>query len=205
MAMHQNHREGFSLIELIFATAIFASVIFVVLSLNRNLSTIENLISQKLQSRQDLDQTFQMMVTEIRSAGNSSLGGYAIDAASTSSFVFYSDVDADGLMERVRYFLSGTSTVMRGVIKPTGNPLVYASSSEILGVSIENVVVSTSTPIFSYYDASFTGTESAMTSTAALADIRSVKVSIYADIKPKTSPKPVFFTNTITIRNLRTN
>jgi prepilin-type N-terminal cleavage/methylation domain-containing protein len=198
--------KGFSLIEVIIVIALASAIFFVVASLRGNVSNLENLISQKLQSRQDVDQTFQILVTEIRSAGPSSLGAYPIVSAGTSTFVFYSDYDQDGIFERLRYTL-GTSTVERGIVEPTGNPLVYSTSSEVVTTAIENVIVAatTSLDLFHFYDSNYTGSEAPMTSPISVADVRVVKIIVYADIAPGEAPKPVFFTNTVTIRNLRDN
>lgn len=198
-------RRGFSTIEIIIALAIFSGLLFVTAGLRGNVATLQNLINQKLQSRQDLDQTFQIMVTEIRSAGPSALGGYAIESVGTSSLVFYSDIDGDSVVDRVRYFFSGTSTIQRGVIVPSGNPIAYATSSETITTVVENIVVSTSTDIFTYYDATYTGSGNPMSYPIAIQDIRTIRISVYADVKPSVAPKPFFFTNTVTVRNLRSN
>lgn len=200
----KNKRKGFSLIEVIIFAAIMGALIFVVSSLTSNVANIENFVNQKLQSRNSLEQTFQMLVTEIRSAGPSSNGAYQIESASTSSLVFFSDIDQDGVFERVRYAL-GTSTIAKGFIKPSGNPLTYATSSEIIGDVMTNVIVSTSTSLFSYFDSAYTGSQTAMTSPIDISKIRVVKVSVYVDVNPGKAPKAAFFSDTITIRNSRSN
>jgi hypothetical protein len=206
---HPRHREGFTLIEIVLVVAMTAGVVFVVASFRSNLDMMENLLNQKLQSRQDIDQSMQIMTTEIRSAGPSSLGAYAIESASTSSFAFFSDTDKDGVYERVRYFVAtttgATTTIKRGIVKPTGNPLVYATSSETVTTAIVNVIRPSSTPVFSYFDANYTGSEAALASPVDATRIRLVKVNIYADINPSTAPIPTLFSTMINIRNLRTN
>ncbi len=197
-------RGGFSLIEVIIFVVIGAALLFVVSSLSRNVSNIEVFVNQKLQSRSDLAQTFEILVTEIRSAGQSSNGAYPISSASTSSLTFFSDVDQDSIFERVRYTL-GTSTVVKGVIKPSGNPLVYATSSEVLRTVIDNVVLSTSTNLFDYFDANYTGSQAPLASPVDVSKIRMVKISVYVDTNPGKAPKPTLFTNTVTIRNLKSN
>ncbi|TSC82315.1 MAG: Uncharacterized protein G01um101420_479 [Parcubacteria group bacterium Gr01-1014_20] len=201
--------QGFSLIEVVIVAALAVGVLFVIVSLRGNVGNLENIITQKLASRQDIEQVFQIMTTEIRSASQASNGAYAIGAATTSSFSFYSDVDGDKIYDKVRYFLATstavTSTVYRGVIKPTGNPLQYATSSEMVSTAIKNFVKSTSTNFFEYYDADYTGSEPAMTSTQDITKIRIVKVSVYADVTPGKAPKPVFFSSFVSIRNLRSN
>ena len=196
--------KGFSLVEVIIFAAITASLIFVVSSLTGNVANIENFVNQKLQSRSSLEQTFQMLVTEIRSAGPSSNGSYQIELASTSSLVFFSDIDQDGIFERVRYTL-GTSTISKGFVEPIGNPLVYATSSEVMKDVMTDVIVSTSTSLFSYFDSAYTGSQASMASPIDVSKIRVVKMSVYVDINPGKTPKAVFFSDTVTIRNSRSN
>lgn len=197
-------RDGFSLFEVVIVMSIFAIVLFAVTSFRGNLNMLENLVNQKLQSRQDLDQEFQIMITELRSAGPSSLGAYPIEAASTSSITFFSDIDKDGIFERVRYYLSST-TVEKGVVEPTGNPLVYSTSTEATTTIVSNVIISTSTPLFQYYDTNYTGSQAALASPIDATQVRIVKVSLSVDVNPKLAPVPIFFSNTVNIRNLRSN
>lgn len=197
-------RGGFSLVEVLIASVIAVGFIFLIVAFQGNLNSLQNFTSQKLQSRQDIDQTMQIMTTAIRSAGPSSIGSYPIESASTSSFVFYSDINKDGLFDRVRYFL-GTSTLQEGVTKPTGNPLVYVTSTEIVTTEINDLVMTTSTPLFSYYDANYTGAQPAMSYPLNISQIRLIKFSFYADVNASSSPTPEFFSQLVDIRNLRSN
>lgn len=197
-------RRGFSLIEVLIATLIGVALIFVLSAFQGNLSLLQNFTSQKLQSDQDITQTIQLMTTAIRSAGPSSIGGYPIESAGTSSFVFYSDIYRNGIFERVRYFL-GTSTLQEGVTVPSGNPLTYNTSTEVVTTEINDLVLTSSTPFFSYYDANYTGTQASMTYPIDVADIRLVQFSFYADVNQSSSPTPEYFSQMVDIRNLRSN
>lgn len=196
--------KGFSLIEVLIVVVIATAIVLVVSNLSGNVSLLNTLVSQELQSKSDISQTLQIMTTDVRSAGPSASGAYPIDSATTSSFIFYSDTNGDGVNERVRYFLA-SSTIYRGFIKPTGTPPTYSTSSEVLTDMIDNVIIPTSTMLFSYYDASYTGTQPAMTSTVSVQNIRLVNISFYADVQPKQSPGPQYFSTLIDIRNLRSN
>ncbi len=197
-------RDGFSLIEVVIVLGIFGLMSFMVLALRSNVDILKNISTQKLLSRQDVEQTFQIAISEIRSAGPSSLGGYAIEAASSSSLTFYSDIDSDGLFERVTYSI-GTSTIRKAVIKPTGNPLTYATSTQVTSNLIQYVTLATSTPLFQYFGSSYTGTQTPLAEPIAISSIRIVRMSFYTDLDPASAPRPAFFTNTITVRNLRSN
>ncbi len=197
--------KGFSLIEVLIVVAIATSVVLVVGNLSNNVSLLNTLVSQQLQSTSDIAQTLQIMTTEIRSASTAQNGAYAIDSASTSSFVFYSDIDKNGTIEHVRYFLS-SSTIYKGVIVPTGTPATYPTSSEVITDVIDNVVTpSTSTPLFSYYDTNYTGTPPALSPPVVVSSIRLVGISFSADVQPKQAPAPQSFSDLIDIRNLRSN
>lgn len=49
----------------------------------------------------------ETMVKEIRAAKTADDGSYLIEKADDNEFIFYSDIDKDGAVERVRYFLGG--------------------------------------------------------------------------------------------------
>jgi len=200
--MKQN--SGFSLIEIIIVVAIAATLILVVSNFTGNTTSLKSLVSDQLQSTSDISQTLQVMTTEIRSAGPAGNGAYPIDSAGTSSFAFYSDIHKDGAVEHVRYFLA-SSSIYKGVITPTGTPITYPTSDEVVTDLVDNVTVPTSSPLFSYYDSSYTGTQAAMTSTVDVSGIRLVGVSFYSSVQSGQSSTPHYFSILVDIRNLKSN
>ncbi|MGC9599206.1 MAG: prepilin-type N-terminal cleavage/methylation domain-containing protein [Minisyncoccia bacterium] len=197
-------KRGFSFIEVLIVITIATFLVLIVINVNSNISLLNNLVTQELQSKSDIDQTLQIVTVNIRSAEASASGAYPVDSASTSTFAFYSDIDGDGANEHVRYFLA-SSSIYRGVIQPTGTPPTYPTSSEIVTDIIDNVIIPSSTSLFSYYDASYTGTQPALASTADVSPIRLVQMSFYVDTKPRQAPGPQYFSALVDIRNLRSN
>lgn len=197
-------REGFSLGEILIVMAIAASVVIIVVNLSSNVNLLNNLVSQQLQSKSDINQNLQILTTEIRSAGPSQSGAYPIDTATTSSFAFYSDINKNGLVEHVRYFLS-SSSIEKGVIQPSGTPALYPTSSESITDMIDNVIIPSSTPLFRYYDSSYTGVEAPLATPIDISAVRLVSMSFLADVAPKQSPGPEYFSLIVDIRNLRSN
>jgi type II secretory pathway pseudopilin PulG len=198
-----SQRSGFSVIEVLISAAVFTVLIFVVATLRTNVDTLSNLVSQKLQSRQDIDRAMEQMVTEIRSAAPSNQGAYPVEAATTSTLIFYSDVDSDGLFERIRYTV-GTTTLDRGITKPSGTPLAYSSSSETVSTLVSNLTRTTSSNVFTYYGDDYTGTEDPLPPTSTLASaVRLVRVTLYVDVRPREAPRPAYVSQLISIRNLR--
>ena len=88
--------KGFSLVEVLIVVAIAASLVIIASNFSGNVSGLNTLISQQLQSKSDTSATLQIITSEIRSASASQNGAYPIDSASTSSFAFYSDINKDG-------------------------------------------------------------------------------------------------------------
>lgn len=198
-----NRRAGFTLLEMIIVFGLFAVVTVVIGIFSADISSLGGFVQKNLENQQDLEQVFQLIVTEIRSMAPSGTGAYPIGSASTSSLSFYVDYDKDNIVERIRYFVA-TSTVERGVIEPTGSPAVYATSSEVMKTVVRNVVA-TSTPLFRYYDANYTGAQAPLVPPIDIPSIRLIKVFVLADTNPGVTPEPTAYLRTITIRNLRNN
>jgi prepilin-type N-terminal cleavage/methylation domain-containing protein len=196
-------RNGFSFIEVIIVVAIASSIVLVVGNLSSNTDVLNNLVSRELQSKSDISQTLQIMTSEIRSAGPSASGAFALESAATSSFVFYSDIDKSGSVKRVRYFFT-SSTIYKGTTAPTGIPAIYPTSTEVVVNVVDNVNLSASSSLFTYYDSAYTGTQGAMSSTA-IQNIRLVNIAFGATIQPQQAPGPQYFSAMVAIRNLRSN
>lgn len=206
MAKMNGHKanRGFSLVEILVVVAIATSLVLIVSNLSGNVSGLNTLINQELQSKSDTAETLQIMTTEIRSAGTSANGAYPVDAATTSSFAFYSDIHKNGVIDHVRYFLA-SSTIYKGVIAPSGTPASYPASSEIVTDIIDDVSVSTNTPLFSYYGTSYTGSETPLTMPVNTSDIRLIGITFTATTNSVGSSTPQYFSTLIDIRNLRSN
>ena len=194
------NNKGFTLVEVLISIAIFVGIAFIIGTFMKSIFDYQLLFTQQLSAQQEIEQTFATMVPELRSMVPSALGGYAIGSVSTSSIVFYGDVNGDGVSDQIRYFLNGT-TLEKGIIQATGNPPVYNGASEIINDIAHNVVVGT--PIFSYYDANFTGSEAAMTYPIKISDIRLVRISLTLRDPNKTTPLSA--STDVVPRNLRTN
>jgi len=195
------NRSGITFLEIIFALGMSVAIIFVVSQFAGTISGLENLINQQLTAQQDLAQVLQVMTTEVRSAAPSEIGAYPIAAASSSSFIFYSDIDRDGLNDRVRYFF-GTSTLERGIVKPTGTPVVYTTSTEVVVPLVMAVDIASSS--FYYFGESATSTDAPLADPITLSDIRFIKVLVTASVDAS-STQTASYSQTITLRNLRGN
>ncbi len=142
----------------------------------------------------------EMAVREIREAVYSDTGAYPIVSASTTEFVFYSDIDRDNNVEKVRYTLNGFS-FERGEVEATGNPLVYNDANEISGILSEYVRNSAGQPVFTYYDSS--GNE--IVDLGNITAITLVRISLIVNVIEGMAPDEFTLQSTAQIRNLKTN
>jgi prepilin-type N-terminal cleavage/methylation domain-containing protein len=198
-------QSGFSLVEVMVSVGILGGIILVIGLFAQDIGKFNLLFTESFTVQQEIALTLRELSPQIRSVATANDGSYPIISVGTSSFAFFSDIDKDGLVDRVRYFLSGT-TLWRGVTKPAGNPLAYNTSTENIVEVVHNVVTgsASSTDIFSYFDSTYSGTQSKLSYPITIANVRSVEVRITAD-QASTAPAPVTLSIFETIRNLRTN
>ena len=193
----KNKKNGFTLVEILFAMAIFVLIMVALSLFSKNLWTNNDFVSAGLVNADTERQLLQTMVSEIRTANTANTGAYAISQATATSFTFYSDINNDGLEEEVRYFLNGT-TLQKGVTEPTGSPLTYNLANE----KISTLALSVTNLAFAFYDTNYDGTTAALTFPVNIPDIRLVKITV--TMTQNRSPSETFFTQ-VSLRNLKDN
>lgn len=144
---------GFTLIEIITAVAI-SSIVLVALVrlLGMSIPQYRSLFLQTLASETARVQ-LKRISHALREARPSDTGAYPIVEAAGSKIVFYANIDADAATERVRYELIGTDLVL-GITNPSGNPIVYDTSGEVVSVVARSIYNGT-TPLFTYYGSNY--------------------------------------------------
>ena len=194
-------QRGFTLLEILVAMGIFLLVLFVVTTFGLDVATFGGFLGENLNSQHELQQAFKQMRSEIRSLGPASNGSYSVESATAISFVFFSNIDNDNLFERVRYFLDGT-TLKRGVIEPTGDPLVYLLADEQIREVAHNIVNDPAV-IFSYYPQEASGEGVPLVFPVDQTMVHLVKISLTVDADPLQLPAPTSLAMTVALRNFR--
>lgn len=195
---------GFSLAEVIISVAVGGAILIAVFNFSNSIFLFNSTSQENLSAQSDGRRVLKTIAKELRSTSPSSLGSYPISQAATSSITFFSNIDNDSHKEQVRYFLQNGS-LKKGVINPSGNPLVYNSVNESVVTLINNVRNSTSSPIFQYFDSNYAGTSTPLSSPVPVTSVRFIKVSVEIDKYPNRSLGPIVVTTQVFLRNLKDN
>ncbi len=205
-----NVKKGFTLVEMIVVLGILSVIGLLVSEFQAEVFTYNRLLSAGNTGRTEGTKVVKQIAAELRAMSPSSAGGYAIEDVGTSTITFYNDLDDDGVKERIRYYLSGT-TLYKGTMKPIINAFGQTLTSEATSTIITNVVNDAVTPIFTYYDTGYNGGQSSATSSSALtypiniSNIRLIKISVFSDNNKKEPLAPLQLQTQVSIRNLKDN
>ena len=192
-------KKGMSLIETIIAVAIFTigiggfSLLFVK-SWQQNKFIIEEGTASMMASK-----GVQRTADVIRKARQADNGFYPIISADNNNLSIYSDIDKDGVTEKIHYFLdNGTFKV--GITEPTGDvPPAYPDGDQSVNDIAAYVVNDADTPIFYYYDQN----NNLLAAPATVNDVKMVKIYLKIDADPARAPSSIDIQSIATIRNLK--
>ncbi len=196
--------RGMTLVEVLVTLGIFMAIMFAVATFEYNVFTYPKNISGSFQTAQDTQILLRTMLREMRTAQQGANGAYPLVNVGTSTISFFADPDNNGTIERVSYFLA-SSSIYRGIIQPSGNPVVYIGTSQINKMIVTNVRNSSSTPLFQYFDTNYNGTSSPLTQPVTATAVRLVKINLTLDVDLNRSPTPMTYTVQASFRNLKSN
>lgn len=147
----------------------------------------------------------ETMVKEIREARYGEDGSYPLKEAGNLQLIFYSDIDKDASIERVRYFLDGIN-FKKGVVEPSGNPPQYILSSEVVD-TLSAYVRNGATPIFIYYNGDWPVDviNNPLSTLTRLTETKLMHVYLKINVDPNRPPDNFELESDVQIRNLKTN
>lgn len=138
------------------------------------------------------------IIRDVRSSVYGEDGSLPLVTIASSTLTLYTDTDLDGRIERVRYFLSGT-TLRKGVVEPSATSS-YSSGSEVVSDYLRNVInFASSTSVFKYY----TATSTQVTSQSRILDVRRVEVNVIAQNRVGQKLGTITLTSSASVRNLK--
>lgn len=197
---------GFTLIETLIAIFIFtltmAALSMFILNSYRSYKYNFEQVAAINEARRGVE----TMVKEIRGAQYGDDGSYPIEQAGNFQFIFYSNIDGDSAVERVRYFLDGTD-FNKGVTKPSGDPPQYVLSNETVSTFSSYVNNSSTSPIFTYYNGDWPAdtVNNPLSTLTRLNETKLMHVNLKINVDPNRPPDDFILESDTQIRNLKTN
>jgi len=97
------------------------------------------------------NQGMSNIINILRRVRNADNGSYPIESVGDFDLIVFSDLDKDGITERVHYYLNSGNMVV-GTSEPSGFPLTYPGTDTTTDIVIKNITNEATEPIFYYYD-----------------------------------------------------
>lgn len=199
MIYSNNKLGGYTALEVIVVIGITSLVLGIitgsVLSFYKsNTNTLEQAI-QVDSARKGVE----YLVRDLREASFADDGSFPIIQNSSTSISFYSDVDRDFSVEKIRYFLEGT-TLKKGITNAVGSPPLYTGTEQVTSVSEYIRNIEQGIPVFRYYTASSTEIASGANPT----NVSFVTIDLVVNVDVNRLPGQFTLHSSATIRNLRT-
>lgn len=193
--------RGFTLIEMLVVIFITGVAGIALTSMIANFYKDNGYLLQEASAVDSAHRGLETSFVDLREASYGDDGSYPIQSAGTSSITFFSDIDNDGSVEKIRLYLLN-STLYRGVTDSTSTPPTYAGQPEKTSIIASYVRNGSTTPVFRYYDSSGTLISS---STIDVSQVSSVSTAVMVDLNPFRAPDVLTLTAEATLRNLRSN
>ncbi len=148
------------------------------------------------------------IVIQLRAAQQSDNGDYPIESGDDFEVVFYGDIDNDGVVEKVHYFLDlATDQLKLGVSNPLAtNPVTYPVTDDVVSVVTNYVVNDATDPTFYYYNGDYPNDtiNNPMATPVAVGAIRMIRVRLFVNINPVHAPDNIHIESFVDLRNLNT-
>ncbi len=155
---------------------IFSTVLIAVITVGANLYTASNKQGALLSGEDQARKLVFQMVNELRNSKAGSDGSYQLELASDQQLIFHVNTDGGSDVERVNYYLQNAK-LYKGTTKYSGG--TYNTSTQT-SLVVQSDLISTSTPIFYYYDGNYTGssTQSSLAQPVNVTQVKFVKVNL---------------------------
>ncbi|MEK7093268.1 MAG: type II secretion system protein [Patescibacteria group bacterium] len=196
MKTHMNAR-GVTLIETLVWIVLFTFVMLAIMQSVLYFYRTNNYVIQESTAVSSVQRGIDSMVRVIRESAYSDTGAYPVVSIATSSVTFYANTDTDTSVEKVRYYISGT-TLYLGVVNPTGDPAVYTGAEATTTISDNIKNISQSVNLFTYYDQN----GALISDYTKVGDVRFVTLNLVADIDPNRAPTLITLRSSAALRNL---
>lgn len=204
MIKDYNNKQGFTIVEIIFALSIFAIISLVIFEFYISSNRLESYTMEQATAIYDAQKSIETIIPEIREAADGDDGSWPIELADDNTLIIYSDIDSDLETERIRYYLDGNE-FKKETTEPIGYPITYTGEQKttVLSYNIQNNINS----IFSYYNEDYPAdtVNNPLTTPADVTETKLVHIHLEVNVNPNKIPDTFSVDSDVQIRNLKDN
>ena len=146
------------------------------------------------------------IVIQLRGVQQADNGEYPIKSGGDFDLVFYSDIDDDGAVEKVHYFLDLVTDQLKvGVSNPIAtNPVTYPAGDDTVSVVTNYVVNEAADPVFYFYNENYPSdtVNNPLATPVVISTVRMIRVKLYVNINPVHAPDNIYIESFVDLRNL---
>lgn len=196
-------KDGFTIIEIIFSVLILSFILGLVGAFQADVFNLNRVVQVGLMNQQEAKKIVRPFSNEIRGATDSALGGYPLEKTTSSEIVFFTDLDDDGLAEKVKYYVED-GNLTKSIIEPDPVTYQYDENNEKIIRVIHDVIDNN---IFYYFDSNYDGTASTtpLSEPVTPSEVRMIKIELGIDSDPNKPPATFWVTTQVSLRNLKDN
>jgi len=195
-------QAGFSLVELMIVVAITSIIMTALVRFMSTSDLLQRRTWVQGQANEIARLTLRRMSSALREVRYSVTGAYPLVTMEPQRIIFYADIDADEMVERVRYELAGEQLI-HGVTEPSGTPSDYDVSME-KSTAVASYIRNGTEPIFTYYTGDYPADQTAL-SPVDLTAVKYIQFRLLIDIDPSQEPPATEVISQVQLRNLKTN
>ncbi len=202
--MNNQTKKGFTIIEVSVTVGIFAIIIVILMDFIIQNYKSWNEIMRIVEAQRNGQKVIQVMIKELRNISEmSETGTFPIEYAQNQSIVFYSDIDENSRIEKVRYFIQDNK-FKKGVIPPTGDPIKYKTADETIS-NIAEYIANGNSPAFYYYDENYIGNSQPLSTPIDVTKVKLIKIFLRVNVDPNKPPSDFILESQVNLRNLKKN
>jgi prepilin-type N-terminal cleavage/methylation domain-containing protein len=166
--------NGFTLVETLVAISIFTIIMFAITAFFVHIYRQQADDIVRINRIDIAGRAIEKMSGEMRKMNRAENGSFALESAQSQTLIFYSDIDNDGLTERIEYSLNGTD-LERKLTEP-GESLDY--SGEETTTIIASGIVNGAEKVFKYYNQDYTGSEDPLAEPVNVTEVRLIGINL---------------------------
>jgi prepilin-type N-terminal cleavage/methylation domain-containing protein len=186
--------KGFTLIELLISISIMILVMAMGYEFIRQGYKAITFNSEQEDAVAVGRRAMNIITKEIRGANTSQQGDYPLAQIESQDVIFYSDVDNDNAMEKIRYFRDN-SILVKVITEPgPSNDYMTTPATTTLSLYLNNQ----EEPIFEYFDSN-------NVETSVINDIRLIRITLRINVTPWRAPNDYYLETDVSFRNLKSN